>query len=112
MDIPIAAVSPPLDQERQAAPVLSVRNLRTVFPTVDGDIVAIDGVSFDIRAGETVAVVGESGSGTSVTAKSILRLTDDQGGEVRSGGHRDGWATKDFSKPCASTLLFLLLTRR
>ena len=65
--------------------VLSVQGLRTVFPTIDGDVVAIDDVSFDIRAGETVAVVGESGSGKSVTAKSILRLTDYQGGEVRSG---------------------------
>ncbi len=68
-----------------AASVLSIRGLRTVFPTIDGDVVAIDDVSFDIRPGETVAVVGESGSGKSVTAKSILRLTDYQGGEVRSG---------------------------
>jgi ABC-type glutathione transport system ATPase component len=68
-----------------SGPVISIRNLRTVFPTIDGDVVAIDDVSFDIRPGETVAVVGESGSGKSVTAKSILRLTDYQGGEVRSG---------------------------
>ena len=68
-----------------ATPVLAIRNLRTAFPTIDGDILALDDISFDIRAGETVAVVGESGSGKSVTAKSILRLTDYQGGEVRSG---------------------------
>ena len=68
-----------------AAPIMALRNLRTVFPTVDGDVVAIDDVSFDIGPGETVAVVGESGSGKSVTAKSILRLTDYQGGEVRTG---------------------------
>ena len=68
-----------------AGAVLAIRNLRTVFPTIDGDVVAIDDVSFDIGPGETVAVVGESGSGKSVTAKSILRLTDYQGGEVRTG---------------------------
>ena len=85
MDTPIATLSPAPAQDRSGAPVLSVRNLRTLFPTVDGDVLAIDDVSFDIRAGETVAVVGESGSGKSVTAKSILRLTDYQGGEVRSG---------------------------
>ena len=71
--------------ELSKGPVLSIRNLRTVFPTIDGDVVAIDDVSFDVGPGETVAVVGESGSGKSVTAKSILRLTDYQGGEVRGG---------------------------
>ena len=71
--------------KRSQPPVLSIRNLRTVFPTIDGDVVAIDDVSFDVGPGETVAVVGESGSGKSVTAKSILRLTDYQGGEVRGG---------------------------
>jgi ABC-type glutathione transport system ATPase component len=80
---------PSADQQRSATlgsgPVVDIRNLCTVFPTIDGDVVAIDDVSFEIRPGETVAVVGESGSGKSVTAKSILRLTDYQGGEVRTG---------------------------
>jgi ABC-type glutathione transport system ATPase component len=81
----IVEVPPSTMTSANAGPVLDIRNLRTVFPTIDGDIVAIDDVSFQINPGETVAVVGESGSGKSVTAKSIMRLTDYQGGEVRSG---------------------------
>ena len=57
-----------------APPVLSVQNLRTWFYTRDGIAKAVDGVSFDVRSGETLCVVGESGCGKSVTAMSILRL--------------------------------------
>jgi peptide/nickel transport system ATP-binding protein len=55
-------------------PLLSIENLRTYFYTDAGIARAVDGVSFDIGAGETVGVVGESGCGKSVTALSILRL--------------------------------------
>ncbi len=55
-------------------PLLSVRDLRTYFHTDDGVVRAVDGVSFYIGAGETFALVGESGCGKSVTAFSILRL--------------------------------------
>ena len=58
-------------------PLLEVRNLRTEFQTDAGPIRAVEGVSFDMRAGETVGIVGESGSGKSVTALSILRLLAD-----------------------------------
>ena len=57
-----------------AQPILSVRNLRTQFQTEDYLVRAVDGLSYDLRAGETLAVVGESGSGKSVHALSILRL--------------------------------------
>jgi peptide/nickel transport system ATP-binding protein len=57
-----------------AEPLLSIDNLRTYFYTDAGVARAVDGVTFDIAAGETVGVVGESGCGKSVTALSILRL--------------------------------------
>jgi peptide/nickel transport system ATP-binding protein len=55
-------------------PLLQVQDLQTHFFTRDGVVRAVDGVSFSIAAGETLAVVGESGCGKSVTSLSILRL--------------------------------------
>jgi peptide/nickel transport system ATP-binding protein len=65
--------------------VLAVRNLRTYFYTYDGVVKALDGVSFDIRRGETTGLVGETGCGKSVTAFSITRLISDPPGRVMSG---------------------------
>lgn len=65
--------------------VLQVRDLRTHFFTQDGIVRAVDGVSFDVGAGETVAIVGESGCGKSVTALSILRLIQKETGRIVGG---------------------------
>ena len=70
--------------------LLEVRDLATHFFTRDGVVRAVDGVSFDLEAGETLGIVGESGCGKSVTALSILRLLPAQGrivaGSVRFAG--------------------------
>ena len=56
------------------APLLEVEGLKTHFFTRDGVVRAVDGVSFTIQPGETLALVGESGCGKSVTSLSIMRL--------------------------------------
>jgi peptide/nickel transport system ATP-binding protein len=68
-----------------AAPVLSIKNLRTYFHTQEGIAKAVDGVSYHIFPAETLAVVGESGCGKSVCALSILRLIPIPPGEIVSG---------------------------
>jgi oligopeptide transport system ATP-binding protein len=64
--------------------LLEVRGLKTVFPTKDGLVHAVDGVDFYIDPGETLGIVGESGSGKSVTVLSVLRLLQ-RPGRVAAG---------------------------
>jgi peptide/nickel transport system ATP-binding protein/oligopeptide transport system ATP-binding protein len=65
--------------------ILTVENLKTYFYTDVGVAHAVDGVSFDVPAGRTVALVGESGCGKSVTALSIVRLIPDPPGKIVEG---------------------------
>jgi len=60
-------------------PLLSVRDLRVVFELDEGTVRAVDGVSFDVRPGQVVGIVGESGCGKSVTMKAILQLIETPG---------------------------------
>ena len=91
---PSEGLPPPLSEtppaaETPAAPeseeVLVVKGLRTFFFTYDGIVRAIDGVSFKIRRGETLGLVGETGCGKSVTAFSITRLIPDPPGRIIEG---------------------------
>jgi oligopeptide/dipeptide ABC transporter ATP-binding protein len=65
--------------------VLEVRELRTLFQTDDGEFAAVDGVSFSVDAGRTLAIVGESGCGKSVTALSIMGLVPMPPGRIAGG---------------------------
>ena len=69
-------------------PILDIADLRTWFFIRDGVVRAVDGVSFHVIPGETLAIVGESGCGKSVTALSILRLIPSPPGRIVSGAIR------------------------
>lgn len=74
-----------------AEPLLSVRDLKSYLRTPRGLVRAVDGVSFELRAGQTLGLVGETGCGKSVLARSIMGLIADTilvkaGGEIRFGG--------------------------
>jgi oligopeptide transport system ATP-binding protein len=64
--------------------ILSVRDLATHFPSDEGIVRAVDGISFDLKKGETLGIVGESGSGKSVTNLSVMRLVPEPG-RIASG---------------------------
>ena len=71
-----------------AAGLLEVQGLRTLFRTEDGEFAAVDGVSFSVPSGRTLAIVGESGCGKSVTALSIMGLVPDPPGRIAGGSVR------------------------
>ncbi|MEO6626442.1 MAG: ABC transporter ATP-binding protein [Burkholderiaceae bacterium] len=68
--------------------LLEVQGLRTLFRTDDGEFAAVDGVAFSVEAGRTLAIVGESGCGKSVTALSIMGLVPDPPGRIAAGSIR------------------------
>jgi oligopeptide transport system ATP-binding protein len=75
--------------------LLAVQGLKTVFPTRDGVVKAVDGISFELSPGETLGIVGESGSGKSVTALSVMRLLQRPGKIV---GGRVMFMGRDLTK--------------
>ncbi|MBI5650164.1 MAG: ABC transporter ATP-binding protein [Chloroflexi bacterium] len=62
-----------------STPILSVRDLKVHFPLDEGTVKAVDGVTFDVYAGQVFGIVGESGCGKSVTMKAVLRIVEPPG---------------------------------
>jgi peptide/nickel transport system ATP-binding protein len=78
--------------------LLEIQNLQTHFRTLEGVNRAVDGVSLKLEAGETLAIVGESGCGKSVTAMSILRLIQQPPGKIAGSIRFQGRDLLDVSE--------------
>jgi peptide/nickel transport system ATP-binding protein len=77
-------------KDKREVPLLEVRDIRTVFDTEHGRVVAVDGVSLNLERGRTLGVVGESGSGKTVLARSIMGLLSAERAEVTGSVRFDG----------------------
>jgi len=73
------------DEGEESRDLLEVKNLKTYFYTDEGVVRAVDGISFDIKKGETLGMIGESGCGKSVSALSIMRLISEPPGRIMEG---------------------------
>lgn len=91
------------------ANVLEIRDLKTYFFTDVGTAKAVDGISFDVRAGKTIGIVGESGCGKSVTSLSIMQLLQRPQGQIVGGEIRLNLGDKamDIAKTPISAMQYL-----
>jgi oligopeptide/dipeptide ABC transporter ATP-binding protein len=80
-----ADVPAPRSEDGQNSPLLEVRNLHVEFHTREGIAKAVNGVNYSVNSGETLAVLGESGSGKSVTAQAIMGILDMPPGRIPQG---------------------------
>ncbi|MBT2489232.1 ABC transporter ATP-binding protein [Streptomyces sp. ISL-96] len=80
-----ASVPSPRSGESDGTPLLEVRDLHVEFHTRDGVAKAVNGVNYSVDAGETLAVLGESGSGKSVTAQAVMGILDMPPGKIPQG---------------------------
>ena len=81
------------------SPLISVRDLRTYFVSDEGTTRAVDGASFDVHPGRTLGIVGETGCGKSVTARSILRIIERPGRIVAARPRRVERTWRDTFRP-------------
>ncbi len=97
-------------------PLLRVENLKTQFFTEEGTVRAVDGISFEVREGEIVGLVGESGAGKSVASMSIMGLVESPGeivggeitykGETLFGSRRGRTANSGNATTCSRARRF------
>ena len=95
-----------LDPQAVTAPVLEVRDLKKHFPIrkgllqrAAGTVFAVDGVSFSIKKGETLGLVGESGCGKTTVGRTVLRLVDPTAGSIKVGGTEISTLDKKAMRP-------------
>ena len=93
------------------APLLQVDNLRTWFDTLTGTVRSVDGLSFNVRAGQTLGIVGESGSGKTTLGLALLRLVSSDGPIVYRGRRIDGLNSKEMRPLRMSSMISLMSPR-
>ncbi len=91
MSLNATASAHPVSDSAQARPLVEVDNLTVKFVSRDATVHAVNGLSFNLGAGEVLCLIGESGSGKTVTMRALMRLLPEKktvyGGDIRVGSH-------------------------